>query len=94
MTERKETLRERLEALAKRHGLVINPFQEAKIAWMEKHGHCACTEERRCPCGNIAGDVKRWGTCLCRVLVTPEYLEKQKKYQWRKNHKLAPKKAP
>jgi hypothetical protein len=74
------TLRDDLEAVAKDKGLVLSPHHEHKIEKMEEMGHCACDSTRTCPCDHIDEDLKQWGSCLCRVLVTPERLEKQSAY--------------
>lgn len=73
-------LRNKLERVADKMGLVISPFHEHKIASMVKSGHCDCDPDRNCPCKHIKEDVKEWGSCLCRVLVTPERLKKQEAY--------------
>jgi len=75
-----EELWAELQVRAEELGLVVN---EGMVALVEEAAEndrqCHCDHERRCPCDRIAADVAEYGSCLCRVLVTPEWLEKRAK---------------
>jgi ferredoxin-thioredoxin reductase catalytic subunit len=74
------SLREELEAIAEAKGLEISPHHAHKIEKMEEDRVCRCDRTRSCPCEFIDQDLAEWGSCMCRVLVTPERLEKQSAY--------------
>lgn len=79
----KVEIKANLEQFADDNNLIINPYVESKIEWMELHGgqcYCEPSGERSCPCEHALNDVAQFnGACLCRVLVTQERLEALKK---------------
>ena len=77
-------LREKLEKIGKAKGLVLSPYHVHKIDNMVKTGHCDCDSARKCPCAHINEEVEEYGSCLCRVLVTPATLKKQAAYYRKK----------
>lgn len=77
------SLRQKLEAIAAQEGLQINPKQDYKIELMEEAGRCYCTPDRKCPCTERHSDFSQWGACLCRILVSQEYLDRQNSYDLR-----------
>lgn len=96
MADNPTPLRTRLDALAKQLGCVVNPHQEHKIPEMEASGKCACTPDgsRSCPCDLVVDEVLEYGACLCRVIVTEQYLKKHEAYLRRKEKSSAPEDGP
>ena len=86
----------KLEALAKQLGCLVNPYQAHKIPDMEASGICACTPDgsRSCPCDHVVDEVLEYGACLCRVIVTTQYLKKHEAYLRRKAKSSAPEHGP
>lgn len=85
-----KNLRQKIEAFAKKHNLVINEQNASKIAWMENHkGRCFCDwQNRECPCDKVMQDLVKFnGRCLCRILFTKEALEKHQAKKPRISHK-------
>lgn len=80
-------IRADLKKFADENKLVLNPYCDHKIEWMEQHGaQCYCEPDgsRHCPCEHSLNDLIQFnGVCLCRVVMTPERLEALKKYKAR-----------
>ena len=77
-----EELRAELEVKAKELGLIFNEGMSALVEEAaENDRRCHCDHDRRCPCDMIMSDVGLYGSCLCRVLVTQEWLDKRLKRQ-------------
>ena len=78
-------IRADLKRFAKENNLVLNPYTDHKIEWMEQHGgqcYCEPNGSRHCPCEQSLGDLTQFnGVCLCRVVMTPERLEALIKYK-------------
>jgi len=87
--EKKVEMRQKMREFADKHNLIINPYAEAKIEWMEKHGrrcHCEPDGSRICPCKFCLKDIKEFnGCCLCRVFVTEDKMKRIEKYQKQKS---------
>ena len=96
MADNPVPLRAKLEELAKSLGCVINPYQDFKIPQMEASGICACTPDgsRKCPCDHVVDEVLEYGACLCRVVVTEQYLKKHEAYLRRAEKSSAPAEGP
>jgi len=86
---KKVELKQKIQEFADKHKLIINPYAETKIEWMEKHGRrCYCEPDgsRICPCKFCLEDIKEFnGSCLCRVFVTEDKMKRIEKYQSRKS---------
>lgn len=78
-------VRPNLKDIIEKYGLVLNPYAEFKLEWMEKHGgQCYCEPDgtRHCPCPFILSDLHKFnGSCLCTLVVTKERLQKIEKYK-------------
>lgn len=87
--EKKVGMRQKIQEFADKHNLIINPYAEAKIEWMETHGgRCYCEPDgsRICPCNFCLKDIKEFnGCCLCRVFVTDDKLKRIEKYRKQKS---------
>lgn len=83
--ELKVDLRQKMQDFADKHNLIINPYAEVRIEWMEEHGgrcYCGQDDSRICPCNFCLGDIKEFnGCCLCRVFVTKDKMKRIEKYR-------------
>ena len=94
--EKKVGMKQKMQGFANKHKLIINPYAETKIEWMEKHGRrCYCEPDgsRICPCKFCLKDIKEFnGCCLCRVFVTEDKMKRIEKYQKQKSLNMSIKK--
>lgn len=83
--ERYVNIRPAINETTVKYRLVLNPYAEFKLEWMEKHGgQCYCEPDgsRHCPCEFILSDLNRFnGSCLCTLFVTPSKMAKIEKYR-------------
>lgn len=63
-----------LEKYAAKKGYVISnikSWSEPKIRWMALNGRkCGCDpDNRKCPCGECAGEIEKQGSCMCSIFM-------------------------